>query len=667
MADPIRVEIEGFPPMEFEAGTPQSIIDAVVKRTVNKGEPPGVAADVAKSAAFAVPKAVAGVLGTPGDVVGLFNRGIEHLLAKKHGGKPEDYRQPGLQDYVGSDTFRKPLEAVTGKFYEPETRAGKVTDTAIQTATTMGRGLLKNPWEALKVITGVTAGTEGAGALTNDNPWARLVGGLFGGGIPAAKSAIKSREGAVVKDAIGEVSEAEIKEAVRRMREGERQGVPLMGTEALDKGHQLASSVLSSPRGNKIVEPFVRDRARQTDAAVRRDIVGPTGSTESAQEAAQRAQLAATKTIDRAEGVRSDATRPFYQAARNETVPQQNIDDAKAKILAQLDNYPEALFPDQRAAIQDYLGKLGVPEASTASFLDRLYRDARNAVDVPQIGATDKQKNVAAAMGPVSEALKDASNVGSIQRGRELHQAATRQAIEPLTSGPVGAVAGKNGYVPGDQAPVPRTVGAISNENITSPKEIRTLYQNLNQTDPKAFPGIAKTYFEQALNKATEDLRSGANPTAGAKFRELVAGNAAQRENFNEIMRGVAMANGKNPDDVIRGANSLLDTLERTGRTPGIGSQTQPRGVTERELGKSKAADLLEGASTQPLAPFAARLRDWIMGGRYERLAQVLTSPDSVEQLVRLAKIKPNTTSQQFYAAQILGLDRAISASQDSP
>lgn len=630
-----------------------------MKPEVSTGE------DVARSALSAVPKAAAGILGFPGDVLGLVNRGVEKLVAMKHGGKPEDYRQPGLHDYVGSDTFRKPIEAVTGPLYEPQTRAGKVADTGIQTLATQGRNIVKNPVQTAKVVGAVTAGTEGAGALTNDNPWARFFGGLVGGGVPVAANATKSRMGQVVKDSIGDVDDAAIQEALRRQQAAQGQGVPLMGTESLDRGHQLASQVYASQRGNAIIDPFVKQRAGQTNKAVRDTIIRNTGSTDSAQEAAQRAQRASTNVLDDAEGARSTATKPWYKAAESETVPQQNIADAQAKIQAQLARYPEALFPDQRAAISEYLGKLGVPEARTSSFLDQLYRDARKAADAPEIGASDVQKKAAAAMGPVAAALKEASDVGSIKHGRDVHQTITRDVIDPLTSGPVGALAGKQGYVDGQLPSVPRMVNVLANEGITSPKEIKSLYTNLNRTDKQAFPGMVKTHIEQQLNQATGDIASGASSLAGGKFRAAVAGNEAQRANLDEMLRGVALAQGKNPDALVAGANRLLDTLERTGRTPGIGSQTAGRGEVSRELGRTKTGDVLTSFSGSPMGPFAARIDSWVMRGRYEELARVLTSSDSVEQLVRLAKIKPGSTSEQYLVAQILGLDRAIASGQE--
>ena len=41
MSQPIRVEIDGHPPLEFEAGTSQEVIDRVVQETVKSGKPAG--------------------------------------------------------------------------------------------------------------------------------------------------------------------------------------------------------------------------------------------------------------------------------------------------------------------------------------------------------------------------------------------------------------------------------------------------------------------------------------------------------------------------------------------------------------------------------------------------------------------------------------------------
>jgi hypothetical protein len=72
----------------------------------------------------------------------------------------------------------------------------------------------------------------------------------------------------------------------------------------------------------------------------------------------------------------------------------------------------------------------------------------------------------------------------------------------------------------------------------------------------------------------------------------------------------------------------------------------------------------MDSISGRPLGPFKELLTDWTLRGRYEDLARVLTAPDSVEQLVKMAKLKPNGLTAKYYAASMLGLDRAIASDQ---
>jgi hypothetical protein len=79
-------------------------------------------------------------------------------------------------------------------------------------------------------------------------------------------------------------------------------------------------------------------------------------------------------------------------------------------------------------------------------------------------------------------------------------------------------------------------------------------------------------------------------------------------------------------------------------------------------MGKTLLGDTLSTISITPTKPIARRLDDWIQRGRYESMAKALTDPKSVQLLARMAKLQPNSVTAQFFAATILGLDKAISA-----
>ncbi len=625
--------------------------------------------DAALAALYAIPKAVAGIGGLPGDVRNLAQAGKDKLMSYL-----PDWAQSAeaaipnpvnnlAKLFPTSGSIRKGAEQYTGPWYDPQTRTGKVVDTALQTGAMMGRNWLTNPATAGLITGGVTAGTEGAGAATNDNPWARFFGGVVGGGIPAAANAVRTRPGSVVREAIGTPTRAEQDAAIALQDEARRRGIPLMGTESLDRGHQLASNAYAHPSGNATIEEFLKARPAQVETAVNRDLISTTGQRGTPAANAARAQETATQYISDAERARTMATSPFYQAAQGDVVNPipawMNLQTTAAR------DFPSGMFPHQNRAIADYVTRLAQPEATNAANIDRLYREARDTVQRPQIGATSAEQSAVAGLRPVVQELEALSGQSpNIAQGRRLHQNITETTIDPLTAGPLGTIAGRTGFDAAAASPVPRILSVISDANTVRPSTIRELYQQLNGTDPRAFPGIVQTHLENQLDLALKKNRTGENVTSGAKFTQAIAGTPEQRRNFDEMMRGVAIANGQNPADVVRGANTLLTVLDRTGRTPGIGSQTSGRGEMSREMGKNLVADTLGMISLTPMKPLARRWSDSISRSRYTAVAEALTAPDSVQQLAKMARLDPNGLTASYMAAVLLGLDNASASGQ---
>jgi len=148
-----------------------------------KDEPSSSMGGVVKSLGVGAAEGLIGIAGLPGD---LYN------LAFGEAGKESDY---------GSASFKKQIEGMTGEFYKPKGRAEQFANTAGQflPAVVGGPETL-----ALKLATRVAvpaAASEAAGALTGDNPYAKVGGALAGaaGASAAARkfqSMLAARQGA---------------------------------------------------------------------------------------------------------------------------------------------------------------------------------------------------------------------------------------------------------------------------------------------------------------------------------------------------------------------------------------------------------------------------------------------------------------------------------------
>lgn len=152
------------------------------KQPSTANAPSSMLADVAKSGGIGLAKGVNSILGLPGDL----RAGVDWLADKAFGPVPEGAARPPQLPLPGSQDVQSAEEAVTGKFYEPKTTAGKYAETIgsfLPGAVTLPGGVAARAANAVRfgVIPGAVS--EGAGQLTEGTaaePYARVAGAVLG-------------------------------------------------------------------------------------------------------------------------------------------------------------------------------------------------------------------------------------------------------------------------------------------------------------------------------------------------------------------------------------------------------------------------------------------------------------------------------------------------------
>lgn len=630
-----------------------------------------------------VPKGVFGAFGWPQDLLNLGTVGGQ-WLAGKMGASPEQVQQIGQFQLPGplgsalptSAQVQQGVEQFTGKLplYEPQTRPEKFLDTAIQMGVGMGKPTVSS---LLKVILPATAGTEFAGALTNDNPWWRAAGGLAGGGAAAAMNAYLGIPRNAVKQAIGDISPEQIAGAQVRGMRGEQVGVPLMGPEAFPASglQQLASDVMASRTGAPIMRNFLEQRPGQVRSAVERfkdAIAGYRSPGETAQLAEKTASdvLQGTGSQYRALGsqeARSARTSPGYQAQERIDIgnpPNPDLEFGLQSIIGNLDSKIASLGPrsDKGKILTELRAQLS--EAKTPTQVEAIYTAARERTN-PGPMASYEDKVAAGILGEHVASMKALTDLPSVSpdlaAARALHAQITRTQTDPLQASLVGKMApGKAGlYDPSAPPNLQRVVGTVTEG--ADANEIRQLHTHLNAQDSRAFPAVARGWIENTFDQATQRLQPGENVKLGVNWANAVRGTDQQRKNFDEVMRGVAEAHGVPSDQLVRGANVLMGTLEATGKIPGIGSQTAQRLATQGELARNPVTTASDILSTRPLS-WASRFAEKLSGDRRNAtLAQWFTDPDSVNILIKMAKLKPDGVTARYYLGQLLNVNKEVS------
>ena len=163
---------------------------------------------VAKSLGTGLAEGAIGLAGLPGDLMHLGLRALGDNLT------PESN--------YGSNSIKKSIEGVTGEFYKPQGRAEQFANTAGQFLPAVVGGPETMGAKLLTRVAAPAAASEAAGALTGDNPYAKVAGALVGAG-GATAAARKFQEMAAARQAGNAVPAAEdiIKTAKGQFKQAE--------------------------------------------------------------------------------------------------------------------------------------------------------------------------------------------------------------------------------------------------------------------------------------------------------------------------------------------------------------------------------------------------------------------------------------------------------------
>lgn len=541
--------------------------------------------------------------------------------------------------------------------HEPETTAGEYARTIGEfavpgglpsRAARMAPGIARKAGEYGADLLGnaVLPGalSETAGQITEGTDYetaARVAGGLAGNIGTAAGRAYNAPE-SVVRRATGDVSPGQWDEAVRL--QNNITGVRLTGPEAIAQATGGASALPNVQRvvegsvdGRAATAPFFAQRPAQVDAAVGNllDAVGPQSAQPSV--LGPRAAEAAGAVVDNVRRDVNRQTRPLYEAAETQLVP-----DADFVALSTNPSFALAL---ERARADPEIGPTlaNLPDNSPI-VIDAVTKDlfARGEAMAtkanPLYGPAKGSLNSAAG----AEARDLASNNSDAYAQALAEQTRLRRdVLEPVSEGPVGRVARATETAGAGNALLPQ------NPLTGSADETADAVARLVQQDEPTTRGLVRQTLADRFAKANTETQEGVREFAGAKFRQAIAGNPTREEVLDAIF-------GALPGQQAQGvAADLLPVLEATGRRKQIGSATEFNRGISAELSDASIPNRAFGLARTLGASFVTNAGDATrrvgLRNNLGTLAEVFTDPQSVE-LIRNAILRgaPAALPQAF-------------------
>lgn len=188
----------------------------------------------------------------------------------------------------------------------------------------------------------------------------------------------------------------------------------------------------------------------------------------------------------------------------------------------------------------------------------------------------------------------------------------------------------------------------VFNPNKNNVNDIKNTYKILNETDKDAFPNIARAYVENAANNAFKAKPAGESLKSGFDLYKSLAGTKAQKDNFNQVLIGVAEANGVNPNNLLLGFDKFNEVLKRTARIANVDNPKIPPDA--RNLPQTAA----QIGSFMWRVKFASRYGEFLQQKTMQDLAKVFTSKNSVDELVKLAKTDLDSTEAVIRTVNII-------------
>lgn len=372
--------------------------------------PSSTTADVVKSAGIGVAKGAVGLAGLFGDITDLGAKGLEaadNYVSGKLGIEPYkppmDRSQSVLNAIPTSAGIRRGIEDnVTGKFYEPQTRAGRFAQAVGEFAPGVVAGPGGIAAKALATVGG-GLGSEYAGELAEGQSpgWqaaARVAGGVAGAMGPGGFARVITPN--PISPARQRLLETLADEGVTSLTAGQRTG---------NKALQYAESILGdAPLSGGNASRIQQEGQRQfTEAAMRRAGQGLPDATPEVL-AANNARLG----------------NEFEQlSARNTLTPDNQMITDITEAVRRYRNVPDS---QQKAILQGYIDDI-LPHINAGAMPGTEYQPLRSMLSTDARSIAQSDPYLSRALGGIRNALDDAMGRSISPADREAWQTARRE------------------------------------------------------------------------------------------------------------------------------------------------------------------------------------------------------------------------------------------------
>lgn len=599
----------------------------------------------------AVRKGLAGLPGLGGDLVASALKNIEKAPV---GAGPSIAAMQVLSKLTGNpykDTqfgdVTKTIEQGFGIFppvSEPKTSEGKAVANVLEPMVGAMAGGGAGTMTGKAILGGMAGlGGEAAARLTDDNPLARLLGSLFGGGAAAGVQAWKSNSDDVIRQATEQMTPSDWKRAKVLESTLEAEAIPHLKSQILGPRSTLADVVAIG----------------STNPAARPKLVSGT------QNAAAASQKALDRNLDTNVGITMDESKQVLrdvQEAANKAlwgIRQKGNTAYGAKMPPEGSEYDADFVEATRSAMEqlaksDKFGETTDAGKAILKLMDDFVTPEGDLVrSQHQINNLIKELNLKAQspdykglpLKEVKDLLKGLTEP-EFGAARAAKTAVMQNEFNPMSKGLAGDLSRMGGGVKPDRvAAVDQALTIVFPKNRAQPQAIAALGKDMGG---ESVQQLLREHLARSMSTAAS-LKSSTGEVVQGPFRfvEAVAGTREQRANLEAALKVSAEANGANPMAVRTGFYKLMRAFEsfKDLKLP----DTVDRAALTQQAGKT-----VPGFLVAPQSRLGRAFWEKATAKTYSDIADIVLSKDGLAKLEKIARSESPEYLRQIAISTLL-------------
>jgi hypothetical protein len=451
-------------------------------------------------------------------------------------------------------------------------------------------------------------------------------------------------------EALKGVSKEEIALAVNLEKAANKQGIPMSAPELINNRviNVLGETIYGTNIGGGIMYNNLKDRPQALDRITQVLLNKITKDPDSIRAVNKKTEMNASKILKEAKQERTTAAfEAGYKISNDAFVPADRVANIITKIDSEIAKLPQGskninmlkklktrltvpLTPQERK-----LGLDNIP-VTNINKLDSVFKEFAEDVSKSNVNAAYKSYinseggrllfNQGNGILDDLNALMKTNN--SYAKANATYEKLSKEVVE-FAADNIGKL---NKNV--SQATIKNF---IFNADNASPIDVRNTYKLFNKTDKTNFPQLARIFIENQTNK----MLLGESLGEGYNLQKALVGTGKKKANFYEVLRGVAESNNVKPNELIKGFENFNKVLEKTAK---IGNIDRPGGASFADVfQKGVVKSVAQINSFMWRLKLATRLGEFQERKTVKQLADVFTTENSVQNLVKLAKENPNS------------------------